>query len=375
MIKTFKYRLYPSSAQEHKLLNHIELCRLLYNSALEERRSYYKKFNKPLLYKYQQNSLPEVKDYCPEYKLVYSQSLQDVLRRLDKSFINFFRRVKLNQVPGFPRFKERQRYNSLTYSQKGFKIHENKLFLSKIGHIKIILHRKVLGKIKTCTIVKSSTGKWYVCFACEIEKQALPKTGSVVGIDLGLENYLTSSEQVVIVNPKFLNKHLERLAKASQKYSKNKTCAKRKYIARLHEKIKNTRTDWQYKIANQLIKEHDLICLEDLNIQEMKSSKEFGSNMRRSISDASWGQLIRFISYKAEYADKNVVLVDPKNTSKMCSNCSNIKKDLRLDIRIYRCENCNLQIDRDLNAAINIKTKGLELYNSKPESRNILLLL
>ena len=371
MLKNFKFRIYPTSSQERKLLRTSELCRQLYNGALEERKAYYNSFSKSRSLYDQINSLPMIKELCPDYKEVYSQVLYDPLTRLDKAMKAFFRRIKSGDVPGFPRFQQYGRYSSFTYSQKGFLIEDNNLILSKIGHIKIFLHREYVGKIKTCTIIKSSTNKWYACFVCEANKQALPKTGKTIGIDLGIKNYIVNSDNEAIENPKTLNKYLLRLAKASRRHSKKKSLPTRLHTARLHEKVVNIRTDWQHKVANQIVKDYDIIILENLNIQKMKIDPNFGSNMKRHISDASWGRLIQFISYKAEYADKKVVLVDPANTSKMCSRCGNIKNDLSLSDRTYRCDQCGLVIDRDYNASLNIKTKGLAIL-AKPESRNIL---
>src|ERR1035437_3018850 len=295
MLKTFKFRIYPTFSQEQKFLETLKLCQELYNGALEERKAFYKTFGKSLSYIDQQNVLPNIKELCPEYKKVYSQVLQDPLRRLDKAYKNFFRRVKIGETPGFPRFQSWTRYSSFAYSQKGFRIDNEKLFLSKIGHIKIRLHREIIGKIKTCTIIKSITNKWYACFACEAGEQRLPKTGKIVGIDLGVKNYIVNSDNALVSNPKTLNKYLIRLAKACRKHSKKKSMPARLHIARLHEKVVNIRTDWQHKVANQIVKDYDIIILEKLNIQKMKVSKELGSNMKRHINDASWGRLIQFI--------------------------------------------------------------------------------
>ena len=372
MLKTFRYRLYPTSAQERKLLSALDLCRNLYNGALEERRSFYKKFNKSPTYFDQIKALSEVKELCPEYKDIHSQISQDVLRRLEKSYQNFFRRIKTGEKPGFPRFLSRDRYKSFTFPQSGFRIENDRLHLSKIGPVKISLHREILGKIKTCTIIKTSTNKWYCCFSTEVEKQALPKTWKMIGIDLGIKNFITTSDGKTVASKKFFNKHLERLALASRRHSKKRTHATKLHAARVHEKVKSCRSDWQHKVANRIVRENDIIVVEDLNIKKMKTSDKFGSCMKRHISDASWGQLIFYLSYKAEYADKRVILVDPANTSKMCSRCGCVK-DLGLDVRIYRCEHCGLEMDRDHNAAINIKNLGLEIMKiSNPkETRDI----
>src|SRR3990167_7542795 len=227
MFKTFRYRLYPTSAQERKLLSALDLCRNLYNGALEERRSFYKKFNKSPTCFDQIKALSEVKELCPEYKDIHSQISQDVLRRLEKSYQNFFRRVKTGEKPGFPRFLSRDRYKSFTFPQSGFRIDGSRLHLSKIGPVKISLHREILGKIKTCTIIKTSTNKWFCCFSTEVEKQALQKTGKMIGIDLGIKNFIVTSDGETVAHKKFFNKHLERLPPAGRPPSQKRKQAKK----------------------------------------------------------------------------------------------------------------------------------------------------
>ena len=372
MMKSFKFRIYPTAIQERKLLNTLELCRQLYNGALDERKSYYKTYGKFFSLYEQERLLPTVRELCPEYKDIYAQLLRDPLRRLDRSFSAFFKRIKSGDKPGYPRYKSSARYNSFTYSQLGFWVEKDRIRLSKIGSIKMRLHRDFDGNIKTCRIQKSFAGKWYVDFSAEICKQPLLKTGKIIGIDLGIKNYIVSSDNQIINKPKTLNKHLERLAKASRRYSKKKSNSARLHRARVYERISNANVDWQHKVTNKIVKDYDIIILEKLNIQKMKTDSKSGSNIKRSISDASWYRLIQFISYKAEYADKKVVLVDPANTSKMCSRCGNIKENLSLSDRIYECDHCGLKIDRDYNASLNIKTKGLAILAKPQESRNIL---
>jgi putative transposase len=367
MIKTQKFRIYPTKSQKRQLLSTLDLCRNLYNGALQERNSFYHLFKKSRSYKQQQNTLPEIKSILPEYKNVHSQVLQDVLKRLDKAFSSFFRRIKNNEeTPGFPRFKGKNRYNSFTFSQSGFSIVENKLNLSKIGLIKVKLHTPISENIKTCTITKTPTNKWFVCFSYEVEKQTSISTNNIIGLDLGLTNFITDSNNNIIKPEKFLNKHLEKLAKRSRKFSKNKNKKKneqnRLSVARTHEKVKNCRNDWQHKIANQIIKNNDIIVVEDLNIKGMLENKENKviKPKKRNINDVSWGLFVEKLKYKAEYAGKKLIQVDPTNTSKMCSSCNNIKESLKLEEREYKCDNCYICIVRDYNAAINILIRGMQ---------------
>jgi putative transposase len=218
MMKAYKYRIYPTKKQERMLNEQLALCAELYNAALQERRDAYWMCGKSISYTQQAAQMPEIKILRPEYEAIYSQVLQDVLRRVDKAFQAFFSRVKVGQTPGYPRYKSKQRYGSLTYPQSGFGIDEQgKLSLSKIGHLKLVQHRPFKGVVKTATITRSATGKWYVSFSCdEVEPEVLPPSERQVGIDVGLKTfaYLSTGEQ--IENPRFFREEEKQLAKASR---------------------------------------------------------------------------------------------------------------------------------------------------------------
>src|SRR5690606_20651822 len=229
-MKTYKYKIYPTKSQIKSLEKTFDLCRFLYNSALEERISYYKKYQKSLSCLDQIKELPNIKEELPEFKNVYGQVLQSTLKRVDTSYKGFYRRLKNGEKAGFPRFKGRNRFSSILYPQKGFSI-ENikgkkgskkaKLKLSKIGNIKIVLHRNIKGTIKNCIIIRSSTNKWYVCLVCDnIPKEPIKKTNKEVGIDLGIKNLLALSNNEIIDNPKHFNKSKDKLAKKQRKLSK-----------------------------------------------------------------------------------------------------------------------------------------------------------
>lgn len=353
MIKSYKYRIYPNDSQIKKFENHLYLCRYLYNSSLEERISFYKKYKKSLSCYEQIKSLPDIKEIFPEYKNIFSQVLQATLKQTDSTFKSFFKRKM-----GFPRFKNQSRFRSFLYPQLGFKIDKNRLFLSKIGYVKIKLHRPIEGELKNCRIIKSFANKWYVCLTCKnVPKEHFSKTEKEIGIDLGVKNYLVTSEGEIIENPKFLRKTQDRLKWVQKRLSKSKRkdpkrIQKKLLVARLHEKIKNQREDFQHKLSLNIVRKYDLICVEDLNIKDMKSFR----NLNRAIGDCAWNNFIHKLSYKAESADKILIKVDPKDTTKMCSSCGKIvPKDL--SDRIHECE-CGLKIDRDLNASINILNRG-----------------
>ncbi len=360
MLRAYKYRIYPSRAQKTRLAGWLALCCELYNAGLQERRDAYRITRKTIACNDQQNQLPEIKAIRPELKAIHSQVLQDVLRHLDKAFDSFFRMVKAGEKSGFPRFRSHFRYNSFTFHRTGFAIESGKLRLSKIGRVKIKLHRTIEGKIKTLTITRRSTGKWFACFAVECEPEPLQQVSDAVGIDCGLERFATLSTGEHIANPRFFRRDEKRLAKAQKKLSAaTKAGQERKrqqtVVARVHESIANKRRDFAHKESRKLVNRFATIVFENLNIRGMLKNH----CLAKSISDAAWNQLVQFTSYKAENAGRCVVQVNPRNTSQICSGCGEImEKDL--SVRIHACLCCGLRLHRDHNAAINILALGLQ---------------
>ena len=362
MLKTYKYRIYPTKSQAEKLADTLKSCRVLYNCALEQRKVCYKQFGVSVRRLDQQAELLEIKEYFPEYKKIHSQVLQEVILRVERSFQNFFRRVKSGDKPGYPRFKGRGWYDSFTYPQSGFSLSDNskgnrKLKLSKIGKVKIKLHRVIQGKIKTCTI-KREIDKWYACFSCQVQPEILPKTHKDIGIDVGIKAFATLSDGTFIENPKFLRKseaklkHEQRLLSRKKKGS-NSRKKQRIKLAKIHRKIRNQRNDFLHKESHKLVKSYDIIVFEDLRIKNMVKNH----HLAQSISDASWSKFIDYTTYKTESAGRKVILVNPRNTSQTCSNCGvMVKKSLA--VRTHKCPYCGLILDRDVNAAINILRRG-----------------
>jgi len=322
--------------------------------------------------------LPEIKGIIrEEYQQIHSQVLQDVLKRLDKAFQAFFRRVANGEKPGYPRFQGRNRYNSFTYPQGGFSLtHDSRVCLSKIGSVKIKLHRQLEGKIKTCT-VKYEAGQWYAVFSCELaEPESLPKVDSEVGIDLGITHFAALSDGTFIESPRYFRKAEKVLAKRQQVKDRRKKRSHRrerarKLVAKAHRKIANQRRDFHHKQAKKLIQEHQTIVFEELQIGNLtKRAKpkqdENGkylpngasakSGLTKSILDAGWGQFQAIVMSKAEYAGRMVLLIDPRYTSQVCSQCGVVCKK-ELEERWHSCE-CGAELDRDTNAAINILWVG-----------------
>lgn len=362
MLKSFKYRIYPTTRQTRILESTLDDCRWLYNALLEQRKYLWENEKKPISYFSQVKHIKQLREEHKTVK-VFSQILSDVAMRIDLAFKAFFRRVKNKEIPGYPRFKGKYRYDSFTYPQFGFKIiNDSKIKLSKIGDIKLHYHRKLEGKPKTCTIKRTPTGKWWVVVSCEIQpKQLLNKTGLSVGIDVGIHSFAHLSDDTIIDNPKFFKESEDKLAKIQRKFSKepkgtSRKAKLRKSIAKVYEDITNKRTDFAHQMSRQIVDTYDIISIEDLQIQKMV--KENHKQLRKAIIDAAWTRFDSYLTYKAVEAGKILIRVNPAYTSQDCSGCGyrTVKK---LCDRTHKCPSCGLEMDRDLNAAKNILARGL----------------
>jgi putative transposase len=354
-MKTYKYRIYPTKKQALILADTLESCRRLYNCALEQRKIAYRQFGVSLRYVQQAGELQEIKVYYPEYRQIHSQVLQNVLKRVDTSLQNFYRRVKTGDKPGYPRYKGYGWYDSFTYPQSGFSLSDTskgnqRVKFSKVGEVKIRIHRAISGNIKTCTI-KRELNSWYVCLACEVGPEKLAKTYRDVGIDVGIEKFAALSDGKTIANPQYLRHSEDKLKHEQRNLSRKKQKLR---LAKVHQKIKNQRNDFIHKESYKLVNYYDIIVLEDLQIKNMVKNR----HLAKSISDVSWNKFIQYTTYKAASAGKEVILVNPRNTSQMCSQCGNMVKK-SLAVRVHKCPTCGLILDRDLNAAINILRLGI----------------
>lgn len=364
MRKTYKYRIYLHNGQRRILNTILEECRWVYNQTLEAREFAYQQNIKCGLYD-TQAMLPSWKESRPSLKLVHSQVVQNVQLRVDLAFQAFFRRVKEGaEDAGYPRYKKPFRYRSITYPQygNGVKIRGNDLVVSKIGRIKVVWHRRVEGEIKTVSLKRSRTDKWYVTFSVEIEPKRLRPTAHVVGVDMGLSSFLTTSDAEKVENPRFFRRDeaelkraqkLKDAAKNAQQWDENQR--RKKVLSRIHERIRFRREDFAHKRSRELVARYQVIAFEELEPQSMGRSR----GMRKSIADVAWTQLIEYTCAKAEEAGRTVVLINPRNTSKMCSCCGElVEKDL--SVRVHACAHCGLVLDRDQNAALNILRLGLQ---------------
>ena len=363
MLKTFRYRLYPTKAQEEGLAGTLETCRRWYNSCLEERRDAYQERGETVNFYDQCAKVKYLRRENPYAATVNSQVLQVTARDLDKAFRAFFRRVKEGQQPGYPRFKGRDRFDSFGYSQcdNGFKVDGRRLRLSNIGRVSVRWHRELEGTVKTLRVVRKA-GKWYACFSCEVEPEPLPATGCEVGIDVGISSLIVTSDGEKVENPRWYRKGQKRLRVLQRTVSRRKKGGSNrrkavKALQRQHEHTKNKRNDFLNKLAHRLVTQYDRIALEDLRTANMIRN----GHLSKSIMDAGWNYLAQRLASKAEEAGKLVSLVDPAYTSKTCSGCGSLFEDLKLSDRWVDCA-CGLSLDRDENAARNILGRGRRLW-------------
>ena len=363
--KSYKFRLYPNEAQKQLFAKTFGCSRAIWNMMLADKIKHYEE-TKETLY----NTPAQYKKEFPWLREVDSLALSNVQLNLETAYKNFFR-----SGFGFPKFKKKSRRQSYkTNNQRGSVALENgHIKLPKIGWVRVKAHHHVKGAIKNATISMTSTEKYYVSILCETEIAPLPKTNSSVGIDLGLENFAILSTGEKIGNMRFFNKLSKKLAKEQKILSRRALVAKKEgrklsdsknyqkqriKVAKIHEKIANQRKDFLHKLSTELVKNHDIICIEDL------SSKNLMKNhtLAKSIGDVSWFEFVRHLHYKADWYGKNVVKISRwYSSSQICSDCGFSSGKKPLSVREWTCTNCGSHHDRDINASINILNEGLRL--------------
>ena len=350
----------PTKAQKTVLETTLNTCRILYNRLLTERKEHYEATGESLSRYEQQAMLPAWKEENLYLSLVYSQVLQEVGARVERSYQNFFRRVKQGaEKVGFPRFKGQGHYDSFTFPQSGFALQENSLKLSKIGTVKAIIHRTIEGKIKNCTLHRYNE-KWYACFAIECADEGLPATNKMVGVDVGLSSFATFSNGEQIDNPRFYRSDEKALAKAQRRLSKFEKGTPerrraRKIVARIHERIRNRRHNFVHQESRKIANRYGTIAVEKLNVKGMQKNH----CLAKSISDAAWTMFRAALAVKAANAGRRYVEVAPHYTSQDCSGCG-LRAKKKLSERWHFCPVCNTSLDRDENAARNILSLGLQ---------------
>lgn len=350
---TYKFRLYPTKTQGLIFEETIETCRRLYNLLLADRIE-----NGGDFYS-QRGQLVSLKKENKHLRAVHSQVLQDVVLRLDKAF----ERYTIGMAK-FPKFKRAGRCNSFTYPQRGksFNLVGGFLKLGRIGRVKVNLHRPIVGKVKTATIIRD-IDQWYVAFSVDVlptKRGSIPQIGRSIGVDLGVSNIIALSNGTTIQGPRFLKRAELQIRSAHRGFSRTQTGSKRRFKARTRlakalRRVRRQRDDFMHKLSNELSKQYSLIAFEDFPVTKLTHNHTFAS----AIMDSAWGKLRRMTAYKAERRGGRVVFVSSSGTSQKCSRCGNIVQK-ELATRTHVCNQCGLTLDRDVNAARNILTRGLE---------------
>ncbi len=364
MRKTFKYRLFTTRLQSEALDGQLsEACRL-YNAALQERREAYRSNKKSLNYYDQANQLKEIRA-AGDLALANFSCCQDILRRVDKTYKAFFLRMKRHQKAGFPRFKSRHRFDSVTFPSygDGVKLTGNILRVQGVGEVEVKLHRPVAGKIKTVT-VKRECAKWYACFSVECEAQPLPILNNAIGIDVGLDSFATLSNGETIPNPRWYRKAQAKLRRAQRRVARRKKGSRRRkaitLLQKIHARIFRLRNEYQHRQSFRLVRDFGMIVVEDLNVKGLAAGM-----LSKSVQDAGWSSFIAKISYKAENAGRQLIAVNPAGTSQTCICGATVRKSL--SDREHVCVECGLIAPRDVVSAQVI----LQRARISPSSDNV----
>jgi putative transposase len=350
--RAYKYRIYPNSQQRDKLSQQFGGCRFVYNYFLRRRIDTYAETGKGLTYHDTALQLTELKKQT-DYnwlKDMDSQAAQQALRDLDTAYSNFF-----NKRAKFPNFKKKRGKQTCRFPQR-FKIDGNKLYIPKVGWIKIVLHRPIEGVMKNLTVSRTKSGKYFASIQVEQEIDAPVYQGGKVGLDLGLKDFAVTSDGQRFPNPKHLRKSERRLARYQRKLSKTQKGSNgrdkaRLKVAKLHEKIANQRLDFTHKLSRQLVESNQLTAIEDLNVKGMVRNH----SLAKSISDAGWSEFVRQLNYKGQWYGCHIEQIDRFfPSSKRCVHCGFVNQDLQLSDRHWICPECGSVLDRDINAAQNI---------------------
>jgi len=362
--KSFKYRIYPTKAQEQLLIKTFGCVRWVYNNALVKRIALYEQTGGTVSRFELIKELPSLKALHPWLGEVDSTALQASVENLDRAYVNFFTRIKRNSgKPGFPKFKSKRSRQSFK-SKSGLAVSDNAIRIAKVGWINASVSRPIEGRILSITISRTNTGRYYASVCCtDVLHVQLPKTGKTVGVDLGLHDVFVLSTGEKIGNPRYLTKaekrivreqrHLSRKQKGSANYNRQ-----RLKLAKAHERVVNRRTDFTHKTTTRLINEFDTICIEDLNVKGMIKNH----HLARALSDVSFGEIVRQLEYKSAWYGKRLVRADRFFAStQICSVCGEKNPATRdLKVRLWVCPVCKTRHDRDINAAVNIATVASE---------------
>jgi putative transposase len=377
--------LRPTVKQAQALAACLEDHRLLYNAALEERRGAYRRARVTVRYRDQSAQLKDIRHADPDQGRWSFSSQQATLRRLGRAFDGFFRRVRAGLVPGYPRFKGRGWWDTVEWPKDGDGCRwdstpdssQTRVYLQGVGHVRVHQHRKVEGRLKTIS-VKRESRRWYVVLSCDgVPAEPLPPADAPIGIDMGVASFLTTSSGALVANPRYLATSATRLASAQQALARcergsNRRRKARARVAAVHRKVGRQRVDHAHKTAGWLVRHHDVICHEALRIGNMTRSAAGtldapGTNvaqktgLNRSILDAGWGCFLRILAAKAESAGRQVIAVNPANTSRTCPRCGHRARENRLTQAEFSCVSCRYAGHADVVGAVNILRAGLAL--------------